>query len=146
MNLGGGFPIRLENYKRIITLHYYSHPIKIYFQMTRIPLHRITFLVLSALLLSAILVGCTSKTDKHNSNFKGVQLGVITYSWRSMPGTPQDIINYCIQTGITSIELMGNVAEEYAGAPKQLGRPADFNELSQEEKETFKSDREESLR
>ena len=112
MNLGGVFPIRLENYKRIITLHYYSHPIKIYFQMTRIPLHRITFLVLSALLLSGILTGCTSKTHKHNSNFKGVQVGVITYSWRSMPSTPQDIITYCVETGISSIELMGNFTME----------------------------------
>ena len=106
--------------------------------MTKNSIPKITFLVLTALLLSIAFTGCASKTE--------VQVGVITYSWRSLPSTPQDIINYCLQTGISSIELMGNVAEEYAEAPKQLGRPANFKELSQEEKETFKADREESLR
>jgi len=54
---------------------------------------------------------------KPNSKFGGVQVGAITYSWRSMPGTPEDIIKYCRQTGISSIELMGDVAEKYAGIP-----------------------------
>lgn len=54
---------------------------------------------------------------KPNSNFGGVQIGAITYSWRSMPVTPQDIIRYCQQTGISSVELMGDVAEKYAGIP-----------------------------
>jgi sugar phosphate isomerase/epimerase len=56
-------------------------------------------------------------TGKPDSNFGGVQIGAITYSWRSMPGTPEDIIKYCKQTGISSIELMGDVAEKYAGLP-----------------------------
>jgi sugar phosphate isomerase/epimerase len=34
-----------------------------------------------------------------------------------MPGTPEDLIKYCKQTGISSIELMGDVAEKYAGLP-----------------------------
>jgi sugar phosphate isomerase/epimerase len=55
--------------------------------------------------------------EKPNSNFGGVQVGAITYSWRSMPGTAEDIIRYCNIAGISSLELMGNVAEEYAGAP-----------------------------
>ncbi|HAM11116.1 MAG: hypothetical protein A2X05_10130 [Bacteroidetes bacterium GWE2_41_25] len=56
-------------------------------------------------------------TGKPDSNFGGVQVGAITYSWRSMPGAPEDIIKYCQQTGISSIELMGDVAEKYAGIP-----------------------------
>ncbi|MCK3684565.1 TIM barrel protein [Maribellus sp. YY47] len=51
------------------------------------------------------------------STFGGVHIGVITYSWRSMPSTAQDIINYCKQGNITSLELMGPVAEEFAGLP-----------------------------
>lgn len=54
---------------------------------------------------------------KPDSLFGGVQIGAITYSWRSMPGTPADIVKYCQQTGISSIELMGDVAEKYAGIP-----------------------------
>ena len=56
-------------------------------------------------------------TGKPDSNFGGVQIGAITYSWRSMPSTPADIIRYCQETGISSIELMGDVAEKYAGIP-----------------------------
>ncbi|MEQ6119251.1 sugar phosphate isomerase/epimerase [Reichenbachiella sp. MALMAid0571] len=58
-----------------------------------------------------------SQGKKPNSKIDGVQIGVITYSWRSMPGSIPDIISYCKQTGISSLELMGNVAEEYAGIP-----------------------------
>jgi len=36
-----------------------------------------------------------AQTDKPNSNFGGVQIGAITYSWRSMPGGVENIIKYC---------------------------------------------------
>jgi sugar phosphate isomerase/epimerase len=58
------------------------------------------------------------KESKFNSEFGGVQVGAITYSWRSMPGSAEDILQYCIKTGISSIELMGDVAEKYAGLPQ----------------------------
>ena len=56
-------------------------------------------------------------TGKPNSKFGGVQIGAITYSWRSMPSTAEDILKYCVEAGISSIELMGDVAENYAGLP-----------------------------
>ena len=31
--------------------------------------------------------------NKPNSEFGGVQVGAITYSWRSMPGSAEDILN-----------------------------------------------------
>lgn len=58
---------------------------------------------------------------KPNSKINGVQLGVITYSFRSMPGTIEDILKYCIACNINAIELMGDAAEAYAGAPKRDG-------------------------
>src|SRR5512143_3787418 len=61
--------------------------------------------------------------EKPNSKIGGVQVGAITYSWRSMPGKPEDIIRYCAMAGIDSLELMGNVAEEYAGIPGGPPRP-----------------------
>ena len=64
-----------------------------------------------------------TKEKKPDSKFAGVQIGAITYSWRSMPGTPKDIIQYCLQAGISSIELMGNVAEDYLGIPQGPARP-----------------------
>ncbi|TWR29446.1 sugar phosphate isomerase/epimerase [Mucilaginibacter pallidiroseus] len=56
---------------------------------------------------------------KPNSKINGVQIGVITYSFRSMPGTVEDLLKYCIECDINAIELMGEAAEAYAGAPKR---------------------------
>ena len=53
-----------------------------------------------------------------DSNFGGVQIGAITYSWRSMPGGVENIIKYCNEAGISSIELMSGDVETYLGAPK----------------------------
>ena len=54
-----------------------------------------------------------------DSSFGGVHIGAITYSWRSMPGGVDNIIKYCNETGISSIELMSNDVEEFLGAPKK---------------------------
>lgn len=77
------------------------------------------------------------KAAKPNSKFGGVQIGAITYSWRSMPGTPQDIINYCIQAGISDLELMGNVAEDYLGIPPSPARPPRDVTQTKEQKEAY---------
>ena len=75
-----------------------------------------------------------SKPKKPNSKFGGVQVGAITYSWRSMPSTAEDILKYCLQTGISSIELMGDVAENYAGIPRSAARPGRGANISEADK------------
>jgi sugar phosphate isomerase/epimerase len=60
---------------------------------------------------------------KPNSNFNGVQIGAITYSFRSMPGTAEDLLKYIVECGISSVELMGEPAEQYAGIPTGGGGP-----------------------
>jgi len=81
----------------------------------------------AALTMVPLTYSCTGKTpavaeagvsDKPNSLFGGVQIGAITYSWRSMPGGVENIIKYCKESGISSIELMSGDLEEYLGAPK----------------------------
>lgn len=52
-----------------------------------------------------------------NSLIRGVQIGVITYSFRSLPGHPDQLIQYCRDAGISAIELMGDSIEDYAGKP-----------------------------
>jgi len=102
-------------------------------------------LFIAVLVLAAILTGCSgsgTKTDA-TSEYQGVQIGAITYSWRSMSSTPEDIIKYCKQTGISSLELIGNIAEDYAGAPAGPARPKNFRELSDEEKADFRTKLEE---
>lgn len=61
---------------------------------------------------------------KPNSNFDGVQVGVITYSYRSMPGAndAEALLKYIVDSGISGIELMGPAAEIYAGSPAPAGR------------------------
>jgi sugar phosphate isomerase/epimerase len=55
---------------------------------------------------------------KPNSKINGVQVGAITYSFRSMPGSATQLLQYCVDANISAIELMGDAIEEYAGAPK----------------------------
>jgi sugar phosphate isomerase/epimerase len=54
---------------------------------------------------------------KPNSKYGGVQIGIITYSFRALPGSAEETLKYCVDCGISGIELMSNVAESYAGAP-----------------------------
>jgi sugar phosphate isomerase/epimerase len=81
----------------------------------------------TAAALSMIPVNLFSKGSKvvkdqagttPNSSFGGVQMGAITYSWRDKPGGVENIIKYCKEAGISSIELMSGDVEEYLGAPK----------------------------
>ena len=74
---------------------------------------------------------------KPNSKFGGVQMGVITYSFRSMPGSIDQLIDYCKTCGINAIELMGEPAEAFAGSPVPFGGPGRDNngpKLSQQER------------
>jgi len=82
---------------------------------------------------------------KPNSKFGGVQIGAITYSWRSMPCSAEDIIKYCLKAGINSIELMGDVAEKYAGLPQSPARPEPGVVLSDAEIAGFEKAAKEAL-
>ena len=49
-----------------------------------------------------------------NSKFNGVQVGTITYSFRSMANqSAEQILKYCVISGISAIEMMGAVADGY---------------------------------
>ena len=51
-----------------------------------------------------------------NSIINGVQIGVITYSFRSMPDqSAEATLKYILDCGISAIELMGDPAESFAG-------------------------------
>lgn len=89
-------------------------------------LSRRHFLEKAALAVAGIAVGTHTvwgapayikNLGKPNSLFNGVQIGVISYSWRSMPSSAEQILQYCLQCNISAIELMGPAAESFAGAP-----------------------------
>jgi sugar phosphate isomerase/epimerase len=101
--------------------------------------------IIAAMAAAALFTGCGGqKEDLPDSNFNGVQIGVITYSWRSMPSSAEDILNYCMETGISSVELMGDVAESYAGAPPSPPWPRRGAEMTEEEREAFRRSMEEA--
>ena len=73
------------------------------------------------------------------SKFGGVQIGAITYSWRSMPAGLENIVKYCKETGINSIEFRsGPDLEAFLGAPQAPPRststaPGGRREITTEE-------------
>lgn len=72
---------------------------------------------------------------KPNSKIAGVQIGAITYSFRSMESDAESILKYCVDSGVNAIELMGYTGEDFAGAPKmpELG-DVRRSDLTDEEK------------
>lgn len=61
-----------------------------------------------------------------DSKFFGVQVGVITYSYRSMPHNIQQLLQYIVDSGISAVELMGESVEDYAGKPADKSRVAEW--------------------
>lgn len=56
---------------------------------------------------------------KGGSLIKGVQIGLITYSFRDMPDqSAEATLQYVLDSGMNAIELMGDPAETFAGRPK----------------------------
>ncbi len=60
---------------------------------------------------------------KPNSKFNGVQVGVISYSFRSLQSDAEQVLKYCVDCNISALELMGNTGEAFAGAPHTSTEP-----------------------
>ena len=93
-------------------------------QQRRSFLKNATALIAGTTLLGPSVFGAPSFlnfTPQPNSKIKGVQLGLITYSFRTMPDqSAEATLQYILDTGINAIELMGDPAEQYAGKPERL--------------------------
>ena len=58
-----------------------------------------------------------------NSLIEGVQVGTITYGYRSLQDqSAEAVLKYVVESGISGIELMGGPVESFAGAPTAAGR------------------------
>jgi len=75
---------------------------------------------------------------KPNSKFGGVQIGAITYCFRSLPSSAPELLKYCTELGLSSIELMGDAAENFAGAPAIRGGGGPRRQLTPEQQEAMK--------
>ncbi|MEN2284086.1 sugar phosphate isomerase/epimerase [Algoriphagus sp. SE2] len=83
--------------------------------------------------------------NKPNSLINGVQIGCITYSFRSMPDqSAEATLKYVTDSGLNAIELMGGPAESFAGMPNSpvnrmrmfqlMGKQRQGTELTSDEK------------
>ena len=88
------------------------------------------FLRSSLLFGTGLLAGPSvfAEGPRPNSRIAGVQVGAITYSFRSLPVTPDDIIRYCQQCGLSALELKGDTAEPFAGAPSTAAKMREWRE------------------
>ena len=92
-----------------------------------------------------LLRGAGGQTaGKPNSNFNGVQIGAITYSFRSMPSMAEDILKYVVQCGINSIELMGEPTEQFAGIP--AGVVGGRQQMTDDQRRAIQQSREDQLK
>ena len=103
-----------------------------------------TALAAGAFAIAPIQTACTTTADNKEgvsrSNFGGVEIGAITYSFRTMPTDAGSILLYTLTAGLGTLELMGDVAENYAGRPRapQFGpqvRPGQGQEITPEQRE-----------
>jgi sugar phosphate isomerase/epimerase len=75
-------------------------------------------LALAGVPATALLGRSAFAQAKPNSLINGVQISTITYSYRSMPDqSAQALLGYLLTNGIDAVELMGQPAEQFAGAP-----------------------------
>ena len=91
------------------------------------PISRRHFIGTSLAFTTGIAVGTPSvigapailkSYGKPNSLINGVQIGVITYSFRSMTDqSAEATLKYITESGISATELMGGPAENFAGMP-----------------------------
>jgi sugar phosphate isomerase/epimerase len=83
-------------------------------------------LALASVPAAAVLGGSDFFTafaqGKPNSKIEGVQIGTITYSYRSMPDqSAEATLRYILESGISAVELMGGPIESFAGIPTAPG-------------------------
>ncbi|XOV91608.1 MAG: sugar phosphate isomerase/epimerase family protein [Bacteroidota bacterium] len=74
--------------------------------------------LLSVLIVGGLFFSCETKKPEEQSSKSEVQLGTITYSYRSLPDqSVEAILDYVVKSGLKTVELMGDPVERYAGRP-----------------------------
>ncbi len=90
----------------------------------------------AAAAFTMVPLSCGNRSKKPNSKVGGVQLGLTTYSYISIPHfNAEEVLGYILQAGVNSVE-MRCVLEESLGCPYPLS--LDFHnrmELSKEQRE-----------
>jgi hypothetical protein len=88
---------------------------------TRREFGKLSLSALPALSPLAAALGRAGQPAKPNSRIAGVHIGInAPYSFRGLPGGPDDILNYCRQLGISALELRSQPVEAFLGVPAHL--------------------------
>ena len=86
---------------------------------TRREIGKLALMALPAASLVESPFAALAQPRKPNSVIAGVNIGTITYSYRSMPDqSAEATLRYVVESGISQIELMNGPAESFAGAPQ----------------------------
>ena len=86
---------------------------------TRREIGKLALMALPAASLVESPFAALAQARKPNSLIAGVNIGTITYSYRSMPDqSAEATLRYVLESGISQIELMNGPAESFAGAPQ----------------------------
>jgi len=106
--------------------------------------NRREFLIKSALSAAALITAPSwvnaappllKSYNKPDSMINGVQIGCITYSFRSMDDqSAEATLKYVTDAGISAIELMGGPAESFAGLPTNPVNMQEFYPLSSKQR------------
>ena len=102
------------------------------------------FLGQSAALLGAVaLPACATKSVMNTaakvSSTEGFKLGAISYSFRELSSDAMKVLEYSVNAGMNTIELMGWTAEGFAGAPAVPTFPG--ANATKAERDQFRRDR-----
>ena len=95
--------------------------------------NRRNFLTSVALVSSGSLIpniGFSLPTKKNNilDIDSNVTIGTITYSYRSLPSHLYSIIGYCLDSGISAVELMAGNVENFLGKPRSKSKSKEWIE------------------
>ncbi|MGV3518069.1 sugar phosphate isomerase/epimerase family protein [Luteitalea sp.] len=86
--------------------------------VTRREFGKLAMATVPAALIGDRSLASAQATARPNSLINGVQVGVITYSYRAMPDqSAEAVLRYVLESGISAVELMGGPIEAFAGAP-----------------------------
>jgi hypothetical protein len=84
-------------------------------RFTRRYLGKLALTAMPAVAVSRTSLAALVAPAKPNSTINGVDLGTITYSYRSMPDqSAEAILRYVLDSGISRIEFMGGPVEAFA--------------------------------
>ncbi|MCU0363250.1 MAG: sugar phosphate isomerase/epimerase [Bacteroidales bacterium] len=86
-----------------------------------------------SILPAGLPLATSTRTKKPNSKVGGVQLGLTTYCYRSIPHKADEVLQYLLESGVSSVE-MRLVLEETLGLPQAPPRVAPGTVLSDAEK------------